>query len=156
MSISILDFQLSNMILSEFEQKMTTPNREKIVYLILLIIFALANNVLAGYGFKLDGTLDKEEISRSYFEGDFSKVLPPLETYRANFPHGIVAGSKVKRGQIIGYVGKLNHIKQSMLHFELYSSASKKLPLTDYDKPNFYRRSDNINPTQFLDELSFE
>jgi len=41
---------------------------------------------LGAYGFKLDGTLDKEAISNAYFEGEFSTVLPPLETYRQNFP----------------------------------------------------------------------
>jgi len=41
---------------------------------------------LAKYGFKFDGTLDKEAISKAYFEGDFAKVLPPLEMYRQSFP----------------------------------------------------------------------
>ncbi|MDB5104152.1 MAG: hypothetical protein JWP91_1841 [Fibrobacteres bacterium] len=40
----------------------------------------------AAFGFKLDGTLDKEAISHSYFEGEFSQVLLPLETYRESFP----------------------------------------------------------------------
>lgn len=40
----------------------------------------------AAFGFKLDGTLDKEAISHAYFEGDFSRVLPPLEMVRQTFP----------------------------------------------------------------------
>ncbi len=41
---------------------------------------------LAGFGFKSDGTLDKEAISHAYFEGEFSRILPPLEMYRQTFP----------------------------------------------------------------------
>ena len=40
----------------------------------------------AAFGFKLDGTLDKEAISHAYFEGEFSRILPPLEMYRQSFP----------------------------------------------------------------------
>jgi hypothetical protein len=40
----------------------------------------------AAFGFKLDGTLDKDAISHAYFEGEFSRVLPPLEMYRQSFP----------------------------------------------------------------------
>jgi len=40
----------------------------------------------AAFGFKLDGTLDKDAISRAYFEGEFSRILPPLEAYRQSFP----------------------------------------------------------------------
>ncbi|HLP43051.1 MAG TPA: hypothetical protein VK465_16205 [Fibrobacteria bacterium] len=42
--------------------------------------------VHAAFGFKIDGSLDKEAISAAYFEGEFNNVLPPLETYRQNFP----------------------------------------------------------------------
>ncbi len=38
------------------------------------------------YGYLSNGTLDKASISNDYFEGDFQKVLPPLENYRTNFP----------------------------------------------------------------------
>lgn len=47
---------------------------------------ALALPTYAGFGFKMDGTLDKEAISHAYFEGEFHRVLPPLETYRQSFP----------------------------------------------------------------------
>ena len=36
----------------------------------------------ASFGFKLDGTLDKPAISKAYFEGDFARILPPLEAWR--------------------------------------------------------------------------
>jgi hypothetical protein len=38
------------------------------------------------FGFKFDGTLDKDAISKAYFDGEFGRVLPPLETYRQSFP----------------------------------------------------------------------
>lgn len=38
--------------------------------------------VLASFGFNLDGSLDRGTISKAYFEGDFSRILPPLETWR--------------------------------------------------------------------------
>lgn len=45
-----------------------------------------ANPSYAAFGWKPDGTLDKAAISHSYFEGEFAKILPPLETYRQSFP----------------------------------------------------------------------
>lgn len=53
----------------------------------LVLAFAIAPAAaLAGFGFKWDGTLDKEAISHAYFEGEFSRILPPLEMYRQSFP----------------------------------------------------------------------
>ncbi len=55
--------------------------------LTLVLAFAIAPSIaIAGFGFKLDGTLDKEAISHAYFEGEFSRILPPLEMYRQSFP----------------------------------------------------------------------
>lgn len=54
--------------------------------LLLLVAVLLAPQSHAAFGFKLDGTLDKEAISHAYFEGDFGRVLPPLEMYRQTFP----------------------------------------------------------------------
>lgn len=51
-----------------------------------MMISLLASPSFAAFGFKLDGTLDKVAISHAYFEGEFSRVLPPLETYRQSFP----------------------------------------------------------------------
>jgi hypothetical protein len=36
----------------------------------------------AAFGFHLDGTLDKPAISKAYFEGDFNRIIPPLEAWR--------------------------------------------------------------------------
>jgi hypothetical protein len=42
----------------------------------------LSSEVSAAFGFNLDGTLDKPAISKAYFEGDFTRILPPLEAWR--------------------------------------------------------------------------
>lgn len=47
-----------------------------------LIYLALPFWGFAGFGFNLDGTLDKSVISKAYFEGDFNRILPPLEAWR--------------------------------------------------------------------------
>ncbi|MEO6095699.1 MAG: hypothetical protein ABIW76_08470 [Fibrobacteria bacterium] len=46
----------------------------------------IAQPARAAFGFKLDGTLDKEAINHAYFEGEFSRVRAPLEAYRQSFP----------------------------------------------------------------------
>lgn len=51
-----------------------------------LLCLSLAFDCFGAFGFKLDGTLDKEAISHAYFEGEFSRVLPPLEMYRQSIP----------------------------------------------------------------------
>ena len=53
--------------------------------LLLALLFALIPATAhAAFGFKLDGTLDKEAISHAYFEGDFRRILPPLEAFRSS------------------------------------------------------------------------
>ena len=52
----------------------------------IVVLALLSSEVFAAFGFKLDGTLDKESISHAYFEGEFSRILPPLEAYRQSFP----------------------------------------------------------------------
>ncbi len=54
--------------------------------------------VQAAFGFKLDGTFDKEAVSHAYFEGEFSRVLPPLEAFRSSFP-----GNATKEDSIFVY-----------------------------------------------------
>jgi hypothetical protein len=51
----------------------------------LALSFALIPTASHGaFGFKLDGSLDKEAISHAYFEGDFRRILPPLEAFRTS------------------------------------------------------------------------
>ena len=68
---------------------------------------------------------------------------------------GIKAGVAVKSGQVIGYVGKMQTVPQSMLHFELFSGKANG-PLTDRSHGPFMRRSDLVNPTAFLDSCIVE
>ena len=44
----------------------------------------MATPSFASFGFKLDGSLDKPVISKAYFEGDFHRILPPLEAWRTS------------------------------------------------------------------------
>lgn len=59
-------------------------------------------------------------------------------------------GVEVKAGQVIAFVGKMVHVPQSMLHFELYGGTGNG-PLTDRTRPPFLRRADLVDPTEFLD-----
>ena len=52
----------------------------------IVAIGLLASGAFAAFGFKLDGTLDKDAISHAYFEGEFSRILAPLDMYRQSFP----------------------------------------------------------------------
>ncbi len=53
-------------------------------FTIVLVFLPLFTH--ASFGFKLDGTLDKPTISKSYFEGDFERIKWPLEEYLQHFP----------------------------------------------------------------------
>jgi hypothetical protein len=48
----------------------------------IVAICLFASGAVAAFGFNLDGTLDKPTISKGYFEGDFGRILPPLEAWR--------------------------------------------------------------------------
>jgi murein DD-endopeptidase MepM/ murein hydrolase activator NlpD len=64
---------------------------------------------------------------------------------------GIKKGSKVKKGQLIGYVGELKGLNMSMLHLELYSGNASG-PLTVRGNKPYQRRTDLIDPTPILDK----
>ena len=63
-------------------------------------------------------------------------------------PRGIIAGARVSRGQVIGYVGLMTS-GSSMLHFEMYKGTVNG-ELTTGSGP-YRRRSDLMDPTSFLD-----
>ncbi|MBE9567199.1 MAG: peptidoglycan DD-metalloendopeptidase family protein [Proteobacteria bacterium] len=66
---------------------------------------------------------------------------------------GIEAGSVVKRGQTIAYVGELvfaSGNRMSMLHLEAYKGTSSG-PLTVRDSKPYKRRDDLFDPTELLD-----
>ena len=62
---------------------------------------------------------------------------------------GVKKGSTVVAGQIIGYVEKMPGVDNCMLHFEMYS-GNEKGPLTVRNNLPYKRRSDLIDPTDFL------
>ena len=65
---------------------------------------------------------------------------------------GIKVGAKITGGQLIGYIGKLEDINFTMLHFEMYSGKSKG-PLTDKTNAPYMRRIDLIDPTEYIDKM---
>ncbi len=59
--------------------------RQAKILLLMLTVFAFSPcKSSAAFGFKFDGSLDKPAISKAYFEGDFHRVLPPLEAWRTS------------------------------------------------------------------------
>ena len=66
---------------------------------------------------------------------------------------GIATGVAVKAGQVLGYVGKMQTVAQSMLHLELFAGTAEG-PLTDRNHPPFMRRGDLVDPTAFLDSCA--
>ncbi len=64
----------------------TPKNRNGFAFFLALCLTFIPSATHAAFGFKLDGTLDKEAISHAYFEGEFDRILPPLEAYLQAFP----------------------------------------------------------------------
>jgi murein DD-endopeptidase MepM/ murein hydrolase activator NlpD len=71
--------------------------------------------------------------------GELKKALAP----------GLSVGRRVQKGQKIGFIGKLNGLSISMLHFEMYSGNGTG-PLTVRTRPPFMRRDDLMDPTRRL------
>lgn len=63
---------------------------------------------------------------------------------------GIIKGVRVRKGQLIGFVGQLSTTGASMLHLEMYS-GTKTGSLTVRRNPPYQRRSDLLNSTDYLD-----
>lgn len=61
------------------------------------------------------------------------------------------AGQRVKKGEVIAYVGLLD-TGSSMLHFELYK-GNRSGALTVSSNPPYQRRSDLRNPTKLIERL---
>jgi len=70
-----------------------------------------------------------------------------------NAATGVHKNAQVKRGQVIAYVGKLQGLTNSMLHFEMYSGKGAG-PLTNTSVKPYKRRSDLLDPTPYLDMAS--
>ncbi|WP_238193526.1 SH3 domain-containing protein [Methylobacterium frigidaeris] len=92
-----------------------------------------------------DNTIALEVNHGNYIAryGEMSHTVPGLNR----------AGVAIRKGQTIGFVGRLSS-GNSMLHLELYSGSAVG-PLTVRRRP-FNRRSDLLDPTDFLDLASME
>jgi len=64
---------------------------------------------------------------------------------------GLKKGSKVKRGQLIAYVGELRGLNMSMLHLELYKGNKTGALTVRANKP-YQRRADIFDPSSILDK----
>jgi murein DD-endopeptidase MepM/ murein hydrolase activator NlpD len=62
---------------------------------------------------------------------------------------GLRAGTRVKKGQLLGKTGRLSCYFQSMLHFEVYNGNASGA-LTNARRSPYFRRADLINPTSLL------
>lgn len=107
-------------------------------------IFCMADGkVIRGPYYFYEGTYALEVQHQDGMIVRYGEIL-------AKSPKGIKEDAQVKQGQLIAFVGKLNS-GNSMLHLEMYSGKGKG-QLTQADNPPYKRRSDLINPTQYLDD----
>ena len=90
------------------------------------------------------------EVDHGDFIARYGEVKPTGLKVKGN--------QEVKRGQLLGQVGKLQGLKSSMLHLEMYSSnkSPKVEGLTLRGKPPYQRRSDLMDPTASIDKAVME
>lgn len=104
-------------------------------------VYAVDDGVVIQDMYRFYEHVNALEIQHSHFIVRYGEIK--------NITEGIKSGTKIKKGQLIGYVGRLDSGK-SMLHFEMYSGEQTGSLTVRENKP-FQRRSDLINPTDFLD-----
>lgn len=102
-------------------------------------IYAATEGVVLDYYLFYSGTY-AIEVDHGDFLGRYSEV--------SRMAAGVSVGSKIRRGQLIAYVGRLES-GNSMLHFEMYSGEAAG-PLTVRNNLPYQRRSDLMNPTKSL------
>lgn len=79
--------------------------------------------------------------------GDFTVRYGEVQKQVAE---GIRVGAKVQAGQQIGQIGRLEGLKISMVHFEMYANTATGA-LTVRSNAPYQRRKDLIDPTKALD-----
>ena len=122
------------------------PKVLKVSNFSFLMVSLLPHIGWAGFGFKLDGSLDKEAIAYEYFEGEFSRILPPLEEYRQSFPENstredsifvfkylsvIYAADSSTRTKGESYMVQLLKLKPTIELIDLYISDNIKAIFKD-------------------------
>ncbi len=85
-------------------------------------VYSTANGVITTKGRK--GALGKAIIIQHGF--DYTTVYAHLSKYAKN----LYKGKKVKKGQIIGYVGSTGRSTGAHLHYELHYKGKRRNPLT--------------------------
>lgn len=83
------------------------------------------------------------EIRHPHFIARYGEIT-------SRVPGGLRKGAEVQRGQLLGFVGRLEGLDMSMLHLELYAGSASGA-LTVRGNTPFQRRSDLIDPTPVLD-----
>ncbi|WP_161988421.1 M23 family metallopeptidase [Elioraea sp. Yellowstone] len=115
-------------------------------------ILAAADGVITRFAFfALNSTLTQkvsamEILHAGGWIGRYCEIANTL-------PAGLKAGSAVKAGQVIAFVGPLMDVldvPSDMLHFEMYAGTASG-SLSDFGRPPFMRRKDLIDPTPYLD-----
>jgi murein DD-endopeptidase MepM/ murein hydrolase activator NlpD len=100
-----------------------------------------------------DGTVEREQApfydGTNSFEVDHGWCLARYGEISRVAPGFNRKGAKVKRGEIIAYVGQLRSTGNSMLHLELYSGTSTG-GLTDRNRMPYQRRADLLDPMDFI------
>lgn len=83
------------------------------------------------------------EIQHPHFVARYGEIT-------GRVPGGLRKGAAVRRGQLLGFVGRLNGLDLTMLHLEMYAGSASG-PLTVRSNKPFQRRSDLLDPTPVLD-----
>lgn len=112
-------------------------------------------DLLFPVGTWIHAVADGRIIQRPY---NFYLGTQALEVHHGNLivrygeikPGSFVGGTTVKKGQRLCQVGKLQGMKASMLHIEMYKSTASG-SLTVGSNPPFKRHKDLLDPTPFLD-----
>ena len=85
------------------------------------------------------------EVDHYSYIGRYTELMPAA---------GLKAGAIVSPGQVIGNIADLS-LSNSMLHFEMYGGTAVG-SLTNMSNPPYMRRSDLMNPTNFLLNLKIK
>jgi murein DD-endopeptidase MepM/ murein hydrolase activator NlpD len=108
-------------------------------------IFAVEEGVVINGPYPFYNGTDALEVRHPLFTVRYGEILKAAD--------GLTIGSKVTKGQLIAYVGKMH--KDSMLHFEMYDGSGSGSLTVRSNKP-FQRRSDLVDPTEYLDRGAAE
>lgn len=139
------------------------PMPKKNVLLLIIGMLAITPCAFAAFGFKLDGTLDRTAISRAYFEGDFHRILPPLETWRRSratkvredsifvykYLSVIYAADSTTRNKAESYMVQLLKLMPTIELVDMYISDNIEAIFKDVQEKylkqqNYLRRHDDI------------